>query len=140
MLLRTIQLIYNEINKNGEYKAVYFDTRGSHDNEGSFLKIIENGEMKLFDLSTEQIDRMYQTIRVFMGALSNYKYKEFDNADIDNTLLLSIADDEPNTFDQGQRYYNWQNTKSVPIGVERLLNLFNEINDDGEINDGGKDY
>ena len=97
--LKTIQLIYNQINKNGNYKAVYYDTFGTKDNEGSFLKVIENGNMKLFKLSTEQIDRMYQTIHQFMGDINiHYHYKEFDTADIDNTLLLSITDDEAYQF------------------------------------------
>jgi hypothetical protein len=129
--LRTIQLIYNQINKNGNYKAVYYDTHGSHDNEGSFLKVIENGEMKLFNLSPEQIDRMYQTINSFMNMMSHYHYKEFENADIDNTLLLSITDDEARFDKSHQRYYNWQNTQSaqsVPKGIDGLLKFFEKIN------------
>jgi hypothetical protein len=59
---------------------------------------------------------MYETILRFMGD----HYKEFDTADIDNTLLLSITDDEADSFDRThQRYYNWQNT-SVPFGVDLL--------------------
>ena len=125
--MKTIQLIYNENNKNGNYKSIYYDTHGSHDNEGSFLKIIENGQMSLFKLSTEQIDSMFQTISVFMNALPHYHYKEFNNADIDNTLLVSISNNEGGSFDNVQRYYNWQNTTSIPIGIERLLEFFNKI-------------
>lgn len=130
--MKTIQLIYNQLNKNGNYKAVYYDTFGTEDNEGSFLKAIENGEMKLFKLSTEQIDKMYQTIHQFMGDINiHYHYKEFDNADIDNTLLLSITNDEASDSDKShQRYYNWQNT-SVPFGVDLLLNLLEKINNQG---------
>ena len=99
--MRTIQLIYTQINKNGNYKAVYYDTFGAKDNEGSFLKLIENGQMKLFNLSTEQINQMYETIHRFMGDINiHYHYKEFENADIDNILLLSITDDEAGSFDR----------------------------------------
>ena len=127
--MRTIQLIYNEINKNGNFRIVYYDTHGTHDNEGSFLKTIENGEMKLFKLSTEQIDQMHRTILKFMGDINiHYRYREFDNADIDNTLLLSITEDEAGSFDQAhQRYYNWQNTTPVPFGVDLLLKFFEKI-------------
>lgn len=42
-------------------KQLYFDTHVSHNNEGSFLKTIENGEMKLSKLSTEQTRMELQT-------------------------------------------------------------------------------
>ncbi len=125
--MRTIQLIYNEINKNGKYRSIYYDIHGSHDNEGSFLKIIEYRQMILFELSTEQIDQMFKTIRVFINALPHYHYKEFENANIDSTLLVSITDNESNSFDHGVRYYNWQNTTSVPIGIENLLKYFDNV-------------
>jgi hypothetical protein len=122
------QLIYNKVDKIGKYKAVYFDTRDSHTNEGPYLKTIENGQMKLFKPSSEQIDQMYQIIRSGLNEVWRYNYKDFDNAEIDNTLLLSIIDDEadPETKDQGQRYYNWQNTTS-PMIVVGLLRLFDKI-------------
>lgn len=98
----------------------------SYANEGSFLKIIENGQMKLIKLSSEQIDKMYQTITMFMGLLPEYKYKEFENADIDNTLLLCISDEaDPHRIEY--RYHNWQNTTPVPKGVELLLRFFDKI-------------
>lgn len=130
--MKSIQLIYNKVDKNGKYKAVYFDTCGNHANEGPYLKIIENGQMKLFKPSSEQIDQMYQIIRSGLNEVWRYNYKNFDNAEIDNTLLLSIIDDEadPHSKDQGQRYYNWQNTKS-PMLVIGLLRLFDKIINEG---------
>jgi hypothetical protein len=126
--LKNIQLTYNQIDKNGKYKAVYFDTRGGQVNEGLYLKTIENGQMRLFTVSSEQIDQMYQIIRSGFNELWHYNYKKFDSAEIDNTLLVSILDNEtdPQSQDQGQRYYNWQNSSS-PMLVVGLLKLFNKI-------------
>lgn len=93
-MLKTIQLTYNQIHKDGKYKAVYFDTRGSHVNEGPYLKTIENGQMKLSKVSSEQIDQMHQIIRSGFNELWHYDYKEFDSAEIDNTLLVTIIDNE----------------------------------------------
>jgi hypothetical protein len=130
--LKTIQLIYNQIDKNGKYKAVYFDTRGSHASEGPYLKIIENGQMKLYKMASEKIDHMYQIIQSGYNELWHYDYKKFDKAETDSSLLVSINDDEadPHAQDQGQRYYNWQNTSS-PMLVIGLLKLFNEIINEG---------
>jgi hypothetical protein len=129
--LKTIQLIYNEINKNGKYKAIYFDTIGSSANEGVLLKMIENGHMKLYNPSSEQLDQIYGIIRSGMDEIWRYDYKEFHNADIDNTLLLSITDTEDHLLKEGQRYYNWQNSKS-PMLVIPLFRLIDEIIEEGE--------
>lgn len=130
MTLKTIQLTYNKIYKDGKYKAVYFDIPGSHVDEGPYLKSIENGQMKLSKVSSEQIDQMYQVIQSGFNELWHYDYKKFDNAEVatDSTLLVSIIDNEsdPQTKDQGQRYYNWQNNSS-PMLVVGLLKLFDKI-------------
>jgi hypothetical protein len=131
-MLKTIQLTYNQIYKDGKYKATYFDTRGSHVDQGPYLKSIENGQMKLFKVSSEQIDHMYQIIQSGFNELWHYDYKKFDNAEIDNTLLVSIIDNEidPQSKDQGQRYYNWQNNSS-PMLVVGLLKHFDKIINEG---------
>ncbi|HSF51968.1 MAG TPA: hypothetical protein VLA74_14505, partial [Nitrososphaeraceae archaeon] len=95
---------------------------------GYFLKIIENGQMRLFELSTEQISEMYQIISRFINGFDAYHYNDFNSADTDYTLLVSIHSDDPMFPNQGQQYYNWQDAKHIPKGVEFLLEFFNKFN------------
>src|SRR5215203_657086 len=125
--METIQLIYNEINKDGRYKSVYFDTRGLGDNDGFFIKIIENGQMKLFEITRDQVQEMYQIIDGFIKGIQSYRYKNFDSSLTDFTLVVSIISaGRVDKLEQQNGYYNWQTSSSIPKGVEMLLEFFNK--------------
>lgn len=121
--MKKVQLIFNEIHKDGKYKAIYFDTERSHDNGGTFLKVIENGQMKLHEVSEAQRAEMHQKIDSFMGGVPHYKFSEYDKADSDFTLLVGIS----GINNDLQRFYNWQNTTPIPKGVDLLLKFLNNI-------------
>jgi hypothetical protein len=125
--METIQLIYNEINKDGRYKSVYFDTRGLRDNDGFFIKIIENGQMKLFEITRDQVQEMYQIIDGFIKEIQSYRYKNFDSSLTDFTLVVTIISaGRVDKLEQQNGYYNWQTSSSIPKGVEMLLEFFNK--------------
>lgn len=85
---------------------------GLGDNEGFFL-IIEDGQMKLFELTRAQVHEMYQIIDKFINGMQSYNYKNFDSPDTDFTLLVGIVSAGPvDKLEKEHGYYNWQTNSS----------------------------
>lgn len=116
-----VEFIYNEIDKQGDFKAVYYDSKQLK----SKLRFVINRKRKLVELSNEQQEAIDKMVKHFISGMSGYNYGG-DN-DIDHTLLVTCYDGS-----QQVSYYYWKNNENPPKGSERLLeflgNVFRDFN------------
>jgi hypothetical protein len=113
-----VAFIYNEKDKEGISKAVYYDPIQNK----SKLKFVVNREISLAELSTKQQETMKHIVNSFIGGTTDYDHG--GNEDNDHTLLV--------TCDEGLRqvnYYYWKNDEGVPLGVEQLLEFLGKLKD-----------
>jgi hypothetical protein len=111
-----ITIIYNEIDIEGSFKAVYYNSI----QHPSKVKFVINRKRKLVELSDEQQEKIKEIVPWFIGGQTDYDYSADENTDYN----LSV------TCDDGLRqvnYYYWKNKDQIPKGVERLLKFFEEI-------------
>lgn len=113
-----IAFIYNEFSKDGNFKAVYYDSISPrHDTD---VKFMENSTRKIVKISNDQKEEIRKLVNTFIAGSSDYR--DSGNEDVDHTLLVSS--------DDGLRrvnYYYWNDKDVVPKGVEFLLEFFEQL-------------
>ena len=107
-----VAFIYNELNKEGNFKAVYYNSiDASHKSE---LKFTYNQNRKLIEISPEQQEEIQSIVNRFIAGST--RYSDNGNEEIDHSLLVSS-----DTGGRRVNYYYWRNDVGIPKGVEQLL-------------------
>lgn len=108
------------MDKDGNFKAVYYDALFGHDHK-SKLKVIENGKRKLIDISNEQQEEMQRLVTSFLAG--NKSYDENGNEDKDHSLLAWSSESNG----REANYYYWKNDELPSKGVETLLEFIDKL-------------
>ena len=82
-----VAFIYNEVDKNGNLKGAFYDSREFHNSE---LRYVDNSNKKIFESSNEQQKKLYSIIRNFINGSKAYTYS--GNEDLNHSLLVTADD------------------------------------------------